>query len=78
MALVLSNNSTLSEMVEIFETFDPEEQKVWLRAMKLKKLRADAIRLNKGVNKKKKITVLEIVNEVNQYRKERGYKAYSS
>lgn len=82
MALVITGNNRISEMVEIFEELPAQDQETILNTIKklrmlimAQKIDAAASRGKKA--KSKRLTEQEIVDEVNQYRKERGYKAYS-
>jgi outer membrane lipopolysaccharide assembly protein LptE/RlpB len=78
MSLRTSSDSVLSSVIEIFESFPAEEQMVWLKAMEREQLMREARKLSKSLKKKApKISMLEIVNEVNKVRKENGYQAYS-
>ncbi len=77
MSLLFTTNDTLKSIVSLIEDLPAQEQVELLKALETKKLFEEAARLDKGVNKKKIISMLEIVNEVKKHRKESGYKAYS-
>jgi hypothetical protein len=77
MALLKTQNTTISKIVSIIESFDKKEQKKLLEALEHKALMDEALRLNSTVDTSHRISMSSIVNEVNKVRKQHGYKAYS-
>lgn len=82
MALVITGNNRISEMVEIFEELPAQDQETILNTIKKLRMLIMAQKIDAAVARGKKaknkgLTEQEIVDEVNQYRKERGYKAYN-
>ena len=77
MEFITTSSNTISQILSIVESFKPKEQKDLLKALERKRLMDKAITLSKSLKKAPKVSMLEIVNEINQVRKENGYKAYS-
>ena len=77
MEFTATSSNTISQILSIVESFKPKEQKDLLKALERKRLMDKATTLSKSLKKAPKVSMLEIVNEINQVRKENGYKAYS-
>lgn len=77
MEFITTSSNTISQILSIVESFKPKEQKDLLKALERKRLMDKATTLSKSLKKAPKVSMLEIVNEINQVRKENGYKAYS-
>jgi hypothetical protein len=74
---MLLTNPTIDKITSYVSQMSEDEQKTILMAFEKKELQDKAMRLNKSINKKMKITTMEIVAEINKIRKEHADKRNS-
>jgi len=72
--MLLNINPTVDKITSYVSQMSEEEQKAILLVFEKKDLINKAQRLNKSVNKKLKVTTMEIVAEINKIRKEHADK----